>query len=84
MTRNAIEGAVLARHEGDFRAHAEKQLSVAELLALLGTSSEESEGSRENAVACYLSASEGWRDAVKLLRGTFAEGAAELKDRNAD
>jgi hypothetical protein len=84
MTRNAIWRADLARHEGDFRAHAEEQLSVAELLALLGASAEGGEWSRENAVACYLSGSEGWRDAVKLLRGTFAEETAELKDRNAD
>ena len=84
MSGNATWGAVLARHEGDFRAHAEEPLSVAELLALLGSSAEDGEWSRENAVACYLSASEGWREAVKLLRGTFAEGSAELKDRNPD
>jgi hypothetical protein len=84
MTRNAIWRADLARHEGDFHAHPEEPLSVTELLALLGASAEDGEWSRENAVACYLSGSEGWRDAVKLLRGTFAERTAELKDRNAD
>ena len=28
---------------------------------------------RKDAMACYLSAEEGWRDARKSLRGTFAK-----------
>ena len=74
---------MLARHERDFRAGADKPLELAELLELLGNS-EERETSRESAIACYLSGTEGWRDALKFLRGTFAEGATELKDRNPD
>jgi hypothetical protein len=73
----------LARHESDFRASADKPLDLAELLALLGNSPE-GEQSRDTAIACYLSGSDGWREAVKLLRGTFAEGAGELKNRNSD
>ena len=28
------------------------------------------------AIACYLSAGEGWREALKALRGAFASGSA--------
>ena len=74
---------MLARHESDFRADADMPLNLAELLALLD-GSPEGGTSRESAIACYLSATEGWRDAVKQLRGTFAKGAAELQNRNSD
>ena len=39
---------------------------------------------REDAIACYLSGSDGWRDAVKFLDGAFAEEASGLKERKAD
>ena len=78
------KGAVLARHEGDFRSEAGAPLSLNELLHLLGNHSESDLRSREDAIACYLSAGDGWREAMKLLGGTFAEGAAELRDRKTD
>jgi hypothetical protein len=74
----------LARHEGDFRAEAEEPLSLNELLALLDSAAEGDGRSREDAIACYLSGSDGWREAVKRLGGTFAGGAAGLKERKAD
>jgi hypothetical protein len=74
----------LARHERDFRSNAEAPLSLSELLALLGRASEADERTRQDAIACYLSGSEGWRDAVKMLGGAFAEEAAGLKDSKAD
>ena len=77
-------GAVLARHEGNFRADAEEPLSLNELLALLGESGAGGAGSREDAIACYLSAGEGWREAMKQLGGAFAEGASGLKERKAE
>jgi len=73
----------LARHEGDFRTNAEAPLSLNELLALLGDGAEAEGRSREDAIACYLSASEGWRDAMKRLGGAFADGGG-LKKRKAD
>jgi hypothetical protein len=72
----------LARHERDFRVDAEAPLSLAELLALLGEGADAR--SREDAIACYLSASEGWRDAVRMLGGTFAGEETGLKERKAD
>lgn len=77
-------GAVLARHEGDFRKQAEEPLSLNELLTLLGDGTFNAARSREAAIACYLSASEGWREAMKQLGGAFAEEAAGLKGRKED
>jgi hypothetical protein len=74
----------LARYEGDFRTTAEEPLSLNELLDLLGTAAEKNGRSREDAIACYLSGGDGWRDAMKLLGGTFAEGMTGLKERKVD
>lgn len=74
----------MARHEGDFRKHAEEPLGMTELLSLLGDGRLTAARSREDAIACYLSASEGWREAMKQLGGAFAKGAAGLKDRKED
>jgi hypothetical protein len=74
----------LARHESDFRGNAEELLSLSELLELLGNAAEGEGRSREDAIACYLSGGDGWREAVKLLGGTFAEDATGLKERKAD
>jgi hypothetical protein len=74
----------LARHERNFRTDAEAPLKLDELLALLGPGTDVDERSRKDAIACYLSGAEGWRDALKILGGTFAEEEAALKERKAD
>ena len=74
----------MARHESDFRIDTEEALTFDELLGFLGSTAEGKGYSREDAIACYLSSGEGWREAVKLLGGTFAEGARELKGRKSD
>ena len=74
----------MARHEGDVRAKAKQPLSLSELLALLGDAAERDGRSREDAIACYLSGDDGWREAVKLLGGTFAQEEAGLKERQSD
>jgi hypothetical protein len=63
---------------------AEAPLSLDDLLALLGSGADVDERSREDAIACYLSGGEGWRDAVKVLGGTFAEEGTGLKERKGD
>jgi hypothetical protein len=76
-------GARLARHEREFCADETSPLSLDELLALLGPGDQADERSRQKAIACYLSGSEGWRDAGKMLGGTFAgegTGLTELKE----
>jgi hypothetical protein len=74
----------LARYEGDIRLHQDQPLSLDELLLLLGDKAAGEERSREDAIACYLSASEGWRDAMKRLRGTFAERRGGLRECKED
>jgi hypothetical protein len=74
----------LARHEGNFRTNAEEPLGLDELLALLGSVDKDDVQARSVAVACALSASEGWQDAVRRLRGAFAEEAPGLKERKDD
>ncbi len=74
----------MARHDGDFRITAQEPLSLDELLSLLGSSAKSEDRTREDAIACYLSGSEGWREAVKLLGGTFAERREGLRDRKSD
>ncbi len=63
----------LARHDKDFRANADAPLGLDELLALLEPAAVMDERSREDAIACFLSGGQGWRDAVKSLGGAFAE-----------
>jgi hypothetical protein len=78
-----VKGAVLARHEREFREGAREPLNLNELLALLGASAEGGGRSREDAIACYLAGGDGWREAVKMLGGTFAHGTDKLtKDKN--
>ena len=73
----------LARHEGSFRANVDEPLSLNDLAALLGAADKDAL-SREAAIACALSASEGWEEAVKRLGGAFAEDAAGLKERKGE
>ena len=74
----------MARYERNFRMNAEAPLSLDELLDLLAVAGEHSGRTRDDAIACYLSGSEGWREAVKCLGGAFAEEGAGLKERKAD
>ena len=74
----------MARHDGEFRADEHRPLSLPELLEILGSSAEAEGRSREEAIACYLSGGDGWREAARLLGGTFADGAAELRERKDD
>jgi putative heme iron utilization protein len=69
----------LARHEGNFRTDAEEPLSLDDLLALLASNEESDARLRNDAIACALSASEGWQEAVRRLGGAFAEQAAGLR-----
>ena len=74
----------MARHEKDFRVDSEAPLSLNQLLALLGEGAEADDRSRQDAIACYLSGSDGWREAMKMLGGTFADEETGLKERKAD
>ena len=69
-------GLGLSRFEGDFSAAGQAPLSKSELLNLLTAAPATSSGERQQAIACYLSASEGWHEALKALHGAFATDAA--------
>ena len=74
---------MLARHEPDFRSAAIGPLSLDDLLAMLGDAKAGAERGRQDAIACYLSASEGWSEAVRHLGGAFAEGT-RLREGKTD
>jgi hypothetical protein len=67
----------LSRFEGDFSAAGDASLSTSELLTLLGANTTLTDRERQEAIACYLSASEGWDQALKTLRGAFASDAVQ-------
>jgi hypothetical protein len=62
----------LARFDGNFEAAGEAKLDVDELLSALTGASGRARKERQEAIACFLSASEGWKDAKEALNGTFA------------
>ena len=62
----------MARHEPKIQAASTEALSLKKLLALIGDAKAEGARERHEAIACYLSGSEGWDEAVQRLGGTFA------------
>ena len=62
----------MSRFEGEISAAHEAGLDLVELLADL-SSATVGDPSRWEAMACFLSAGQGWRDAAVRLGGTFAE-----------
>ena len=74
----------MGRDGKDVRVGASEPLGLDELLALLDDPSMADAGSRDHAIACFLSGSDGWKNAVKTLGGTFAEGVTELRKRKED
>ena len=79
----------MSRFEGDFGAAGEARLGRPELLELLSGCSSLAgcpsiAGREREAIACYLSASEGWDEALKALRGAFASDAAAVVRSSGD
>jgi hypothetical protein len=72
----------LSRYEGEFQAAGNGPIPLPELLRLLADAALP-ERQRQAAVACYLSASDGWRDAGHLLGGAFA-GEARRDGQGAE
>ena len=62
----------MAKYDGDIRAVAEVSGELDELLTALGQPARTGPD-RHDAMAHYLSGEDGWRDARKKLRGTFAK-----------
>ena len=76
-------GRSLSRHDGKLTAAGEAILDAAELLQALRARGGSSPDERNVAIARYLAAGEGWRDASKLLGGAFAD-PGEAADEAAD
>ena len=72
----------LSRYDGRFDAAAEIPLDAAELVAAIATRADARSRERQDAIACFLSGSEGWQEALSLLGGTFAAEAAADRPRN--
>jgi hypothetical protein len=62
----------LARFDGNLKAAGEAKLDVDELVSALSSTAKRVEQERQDAIACFLSASEGWKDARGTLKGAFA------------
>ena len=62
----------MARFDGNLKAAGEAKLDVDELLSALNAASNLGREERQDAIACFLSVSEGWKDARDSLKGTFA------------
>ena len=62
----------MARFDGNLKAAGEAKLDVDELLSALSATSDREQKDRQEAIACFLSVSEGWRDAREALKGAFA------------
>ena len=67
----------MSRIDGKFSAAGEAPLDLAELLSVFGAQQETSVQDWRDAITCYLSASEGWRDASQRLGGAFAGDGTE-------
>jgi hypothetical protein len=65
----------LARFDGNLKAAGEAKLDMDELLSAFPKAGESAAKGRQDAIACFLSASEGWEDAKEALKGTFAAAA---------
>ena len=62
----------MSRFDGEFTAAGEASLDMVELMQVLASAASAGGRERGDAIACYLSLSEGWRDAKGALKGTFA------------
>ena len=72
----------MARFDGNLEAAGEAKLDIDELFSAFPGAGEAVARGRQDAIACFLSASEGWEEAREALKGTFvsAARASWLKD----
>ena len=72
----------MARFDGNLEAAGEAKLDIDELLSAFPKAGEDAAKGRQDAITCFLSASEGWEQAKGALKGTFAAAskASWLKD----
>jgi hypothetical protein len=73
----------LSRFEGNFAAAGGAPLGNGELSDLLSAFSATRGRERQQAIACYLSASEGWDKAMNAFGGAFATDAVTVGSSSA-
>jgi hypothetical protein len=73
MPTQVKTGSALSKFEGDIRAAGQGSIELDELFVALGRQPRTAPD-RQDALALYLSADEGWREACAALGGTFAKG----------
>ena len=69
----------MSRFDGEFTAAGEASLDMVELMQVLASAASTGRRERGDAIACYLSVSEGWRDAEGTLKGTFASLRGDVR-----
>jgi hypothetical protein len=72
------------RFERDFDTADKKPLGRADHARLIAERHKADERSREDAIACYLAAAEGWDEAREQLGGAFAEELPGLRESKRD
>ena len=65
----------MSKYDGEIRAVAQVSGQLDDLLAAIGQQVRDG-ADRNDAMAHFLSGAEGWRDARRKLRGTFARPAS--------
>ena len=65
----------MARFDGKIEAAGEAKLDIDELFSAFPGAGEAVARGRQDAIACFLSASEGWEEARGTLKGAFAAAA---------
>ena len=81
MDREAID---LPERASEFGETSREPDGLDELHAMLAAGAKGTSRTREHAIACYLSGGSGWREAMRMLGGTFADGTAGLRESKAD
>ena len=70
----------MSRNEGKIGNGGHSPVDAADILAALARQSTADSKRRQDAVSRYLSASDGWREAVTILGGAFAAEDERLRD----
>jgi len=72
-------GGAVSRNEGRIGGEGDSPVDAADILAALARDARPVGRRRQDAVRCYLSASDGWREASTILGGAFAPDGEGLK-----
>ncbi|MEO6359261.1 MAG: hypothetical protein ABIO43_01630 [Sphingomicrobium sp.] len=70
----------MARHDGELKAG--REIDLADVFS--AGELRDVDPRRREAIACYLSGSEGWREAIAMLGGAFASQEHQPKSRLTD